>query len=286
LWCFVAPCNAAAASITPHTNTDSNYSASLDQWRLGGVVAAGAAGITLVSTVYAKNYWQQYPAPFNVNADDDYRYALNSDKFGHFFSPQLITHITRNALEWSGVERRQSLYWAAGTAAAVMTYLELRDGYSRYGFSWGDVAADIVGAVYPIFQETIPSLRNFNFKISYAPSERFLGGSHGAIIDDYESTYNWLSINVHGLLPPEAQCWYPPFLNVAIGHSVKGLNGLGAGWHEVYLSLDWNLEGIPLEGTIFDGELWKFLRRTFNFYRLPAPAVRILPTVVWYGLKF
>ena len=70
-------------------------------------------------------------------------------------------------------------------------------------------------------------------------------------------------------------------MNLAIGHSVKNLDGFGGGHHELFIGLDWNLEGVPIEG-----ELWKTIAKTMSYYHLPAPTVKIYPNVVWYGLKF
>jgi hypothetical protein len=45
--------------------------------------------------------------------------------------------------------------------------------------------------------------------------------------------------------------------------------------------LDWNLESIK-QGDDLLSKILRFL----NHYHLPAPAVRILPSVIWYGVKF
>ena len=101
------------------------------------------------------------------------------------------------------------------------------------------------------------------------------------LIDDYESTYHWLSIDVNGLLSSSAKEVFPDFINIAIGHSVKNLDGFGGGNHELYISLDWDFEALPGESSF-----WRTIKRWLNFYHFPAPAVKIYPDVVWYGLKF
>jgi len=245
-----------------------------------GIITGVSAGAVVSSTVFFSNVWWN-PRPFHINSDDDYRYALNADKLGHFYTPYLLTNLYSQAFRWAGMRHNESLYWSAGLAMTFMTYMEIRDGFSKYGFSWGDMAANLVGAAYPVLQDRVSVLRNFTVKISFYPSEKFRAGGFGVIIDDYESTFHWLSVNVRGLLPPEAQAWYPAWLNLAIGHGVRNVDGLGGGEHELYLALDWNLEGLPECGWFCD-----LLKRNLNFYRLPAPAVRILPNVVWFGLKF
>ena len=120
-----------------------------------------------------------------------------------------------------------------------------------------------------------------NFKISFYPSDRFKAGSNRVIFDDYESTYDWLSINVYNFLPDDFRKYYPKFINLAIGHSVEKLDNNGGGNHRFYLALDWNLEG--LSG---DGWFLKLLKKYFNYYHLPSPTIQIYPHVIWYGIKF
>jgi hypothetical protein len=62
---------------------------------------------------------------------------------------------------------------------------------------------------------------------------------------------------------------------------VKDLDEMGGGRHEFYLALDWNLKKLP-----GDGWFLRLLKRNLDYYHLAAPAVRISPGVVWYGLHF
>jgi len=105
----------------------------------------------------------------------------------------------------------------------------VRDGFSRdYGFSWGDVIANTTGAALPVVQRFVPELRLINLQISFSPSEAFKRGEYAAIIDDYTSTTHWLSVSVYDYMPTSWQQWYPPWLNLAIGHSVTDLDGNGS----------------------------------------------------------
>ena len=104
----------------------------------------------------------------------------------------------------------------------------MRDGFSRdYGFSWGDVTANTTGAALPVVQRFVPELRLINLQISFSPSEAFKRGEYAAIIDDYTSTTHWLSVSVYDYMPTSWQQWYPPWLNLGIGHSVTDLDGNG-----------------------------------------------------------
>lgn len=257
------------------------YAASApDVARLALIGGVSAGVFTYTNIILSKAWWQNYPAPFHVNSNEDYRYALNADKFGHFYTPYLLTLLYARAFQWAGLSETTGLYLGVGIGTVFQLYSELRDGFSRYGFSWGDCAANLAGAAFPLLQYHYPVLRSFIPKISFEASEKVRRGEYNVIIDDYESTYNWLSVSIHDFLPAAMQGWYPRWLNIAIGHSVKGLDKQGAGWHELYLSLDWNFGALPDCGWVCNVLKW-----FFSAYRLPAPAVRLLPDVVWYGIK-
>ncbi len=227
-------------------------------------------------------WWKGEQDDFHFNNNQDYKYALNADKLGHFYFAYLTTNIYSDLFQWAGIKKRNALLYGGLVAFSFQTFTEVRDGFSKgYGFSWGDFTANFLGAAYPSLQEYYPALKPFNFKISFYPSEKYKSGEHAYILDDYESTYNWLSIDVNELLPKSAKEIFPDFINVAIGHSVKNLDGFGSGNHELFIGLDWDFEALPGEG-----KFWKTIKRWLNFYHFPAPAVKVYPNVVWYGLKF
>lgn len=245
------------------------------------------AGITSGAFIYGyavqnNLWWKGDNSNFHFVWKHEWVYALGEDKYGHFFFPYLVTNIYSQALEWAGFDEEKSLWYSSSFALAYETFVEIRDGFSKqWGFSWEDFSADFLGSVYPILQHKIPVLKNFNFKISFYPSERFKHGSNRVIFDDYESTYDWLSINVYNLLPEGISKFYPGFINLAIGHSVEKLDNLGGGNHRFYIGLDWNFEALP-----GNGWFWNLLKRNLNYYRFPSPMIQIYPHVIWYGLKF
>jgi hypothetical protein len=175
-----------------------------------------------------------------------------------------------------------SIWAGAGVAMTYQTYVEIRDGFSAdYGFSWGDMAANTVGAALPVVQHYVPSLRSMDLQVSYWPSEEFKNGAYNSIIDDYTSTTHWLTVNANDIAPRAWKQWMPTWIGLALGHSVQNLDGNGGGQHILYLSLDWQphrIKGLP-------SWLAEVLRLG-HLYHLPAPAVRLLPDVVWYGLRF
>ncbi len=246
------------------------------------VIGGVTAGAFIYGYVIQNNiWWKGSKSKFHFNFQQDWKYALGSDKFGHFFFGTSLTKIYADAFQWAGMNRKKALFYSGILSWSYQTFIEIRDGFSKeYGFSWGDFSANTLGALFPNLQRRYPFLRNFNFKLSFYPSERFKNESNRYILDDYESAYNWLSINIKNMLPRRIGKFVPPFINIAIGHSVKRLLYSDRN-HELFLALDWDISFIKT-----DNYLLKSLLTIIGLYHLPSPAVKIYPNVIWYGLKF
>jgi hypothetical protein len=277
----------SAQAYQPADSTQHVDTSTVDITRLA-VVGSATTVVIAGGIVLQKNiWWKGEQSKFHLNFQRDWEYALGADKLGHFFFPYFVAGEYSQVLEWCGIDSISALWYAGGLALGHQTFVEIRDGYSKdlgggyLGFSWADMGANILGASFPLLRQRSAFLHNFNVKISYYPSQAFASGAHSAIIDDYESTYHWLSFSPRILLPVSIAKDFPGWLNLAIGHSVKQLDGYGGGNHEIFLSVDWNLSAIPIEG-----KFWKTLARTLDYYHFPAPAVKIYPNIVWYGLKF
>ncbi|MGH2574814.1 MAG: hypothetical protein ACRDFC_03835, partial [Ignavibacteria bacterium] len=139
--------------------------------------------------------------------------------------------------------------------------------------------------LYPFVQREVPAFQNINFKWSFKP--KWLKGKAENVddlLDDYTNMTFWLSVSPEGLLPKEISKIYPGFLAFAIGLSIKNashLRGSTNAYREWFLSLDYDINKLP-----GNSEFLKKLKKILNFYHFPAPAVRISPSGIWYGLYF
>lgn len=281
---FAAPSSAhlTAPGVCSQEDQRHDSTATVDPWRLAGVAAVGTSAFVLGHGVLQELWWKGEPRDFHVNLAQDWTYALGADKVGHAYFTSMATSVLACSFRWTGMDSATAIWSGAAVALLYQTYNEVRDGYSvRYGFSPGDMAANILGASLPIAQHYYPWLRSFTFQISFYPSDAFRQGMYGAIIDDYESTTHWLSVDVHDLLPASATSWYPEWINLALGHSVRGIVGETSPQHVFILSLDWNLQriaGLP--------EWLRAVLGALHMYHLPAPALEISPNRTWFGIRF
>lgn len=254
---------------------------SIDYLKIGIISGVTAGAFVFGHTVQNDIWWKDQKSDFHFNWKEDWSYAYGADKLGHLYFPWVAASVYGDLFTWAGIPKKNALIYSGALALAYQTYVEVKDGFSaQWGFSWGDMLFNAVGASFPLAKESFPLLKGVSFKVSYYPSERFKNNSHNVIIDDYESTYHWMTVNINEYLAPENKSFWFDFINAGIGHGVKNLD-TPQPHHELFLSLDINLNAIKWD---FIG--WKLLQKAFSFYHLPSPAIRLSPGFALFGLRF
>lgn len=249
---------------------------------LGGVTLATGIGLHIYQ---ANAWWRDQRRGFHFQ--DDWEYALWIDKLGHFWAGSGVQHLFSSALEWSNVERKKSLWYGAILSSVYMLYIEFEDGFATdWGFSPGDATSDVLGSFYPVLQEYVPFMQNINLKYSYYPSKYFQNGTKAGnnlktVIDDYEGQSFYLSFRVNEFLPQNLEGYWPDFLCLALGYNIRNWNGFGKADKNFYLTFDYDLEKIPLEGGF-----WEFLKKTLNHIHFPAPGIKYTNNKFYLTLTF
>ena len=244
----------------------------------GCVVASGVA----VHFLRYKPLWENHYRGFRFH--DDPSYAHNQDKFLHFFGGAVGSAISAKAFSWSGFDQPDAALLGAATSLAFLTFMKIEDGYIDYlGFDRVDQLANIVGAAYPIAQYYAPVLKNFTPKFSYVASKNDVTAKDQVLprfLADHEGQKFWLGITVYDLLPEELKRYWFPVLGLAVGYTVRDVN-TPQPYHETFLALDLDLRKLP-----GDSQFLKTVWEMLNYVHLPMPAIRISPSIVWYGLYF
>lgn len=247
--------------------------------KLGAITGITAGAFLWLHNYQRNSWWAGQRGRFHFQ--NDWEYAKSADKFGHFFDGALIQSIYRGALEWSGFSPTASVWLGAAFSLAYMTDIEIEDGFATdWGFSPGDEAANLTGALYPVAQYYWKPLRSFNFKWSYYPSEELTSGKkNGAFLDDYDGQTFWLSINVHDFLGKKAQKFWPDYLNIVTGYGITNYKDLENRYTDLYLGLDLNWERIIPGKSKF--MMW--FKNVINHFRfLPLPALQFNKNGVHY----
>ena len=200
----------------------------------------------------------------------------------------ICADITKLCFSEAGVSPLTSAWIGFGTSLLAQTMVEVGDGVHAYqeyfGFSPGDEAADVLGSFLPVAKEYVPYLKRFDFKIGVWPSEAYHQGAFRGVLDDNESQFFWLTMDIHDYLGS----WYPAWISPAIGYGVADLRASAflptryglTPKSLFYLGFDLNLKNLPIEGKV-----WKIVAQVLSYYHFPLPALQVGPVVKWYWLK-
>lgn len=242
--------------------------------------------------VFKKGWWDEEGNSFHF--ENDFDYAMNVDKLGHFSSGVLMGEFFYEGYHWAGISEFNS-YLLAGTSA-MLTHvaIDVKDGFSpEWGFSIFDVLAGSLGGFYPMAKRYVPWFKYIDLKWSYwINSDVYYENTDtGVFTDDYPNHTYWCSFKIYRMLPYGARKYYPEWLALAAGLSIDDVifhRGMGkhpkGGSYEVYLALDYDLEA-------FHPHKWwsRKLVTALNYIKWPAPTIQVYPDVKFfltYPIKF
>ena len=261
--------------------------------RLKGVVLTEVAGGILISTGLYFLWYRKHPRTSFHFFNDNHEW-LQMDKLGHLTTAYNIAAVQYDLMRWCGVENDPSIAIGALTALGYMSIIEVLDGFSsKWGFSKGDMLANIIGTAIFAGQQKGWGEQRISMKFSYHatiypkyyPEE--LGKNWiSRILKDYNGQTYWLSFNIKSFL--SAKNDFPTWLNMSMGYGAEGMIGATKNpdslhgmtipptprFRQFYLAPDADLMRVPSNSSFFNGAAY-FTR----FIKIPAP------TLEWNTLK-
>jgi hypothetical protein len=260
---------------------------------IGGSIAASYTAIYLI---YLKEGWWAESVPFNFKNDFDY--ASNLDKYGHFYTGVIFSELFTMSYDWVGMSPFASTLWAGITLGFTQIIIEFKDGFSPYGYSTWDAVAGTLGGFYVMGKRFVPAMKYVDYKFVYWRNNReywkiggedkggSLTGADGVWVDDYYggNQTHWLSFKVAKMLPESAKAYYPEWLAFAFGWGIDDgrfkEESSFRSRYEYYFSPDYDLEAI-----FRPQKTWsKNLVAVLNHIKFPAPAFRFYPNPKFFPL--
>ncbi|MEO5683314.1 MAG: DUF2279 domain-containing protein [Chitinophagaceae bacterium] len=266
-----------------------------DKTRLWLVAGAHAAFWTGSYIALDKSWYSNYPRSsfhfFNDNSE-----WLQMDKLGHVWTAYNVSRASAALWQWTGLSRRRSAVYGGLSAIAYQSIIEIQDGFSaEWGFSWGDMTANVVGAAAYVSQELGWKDQRIQIKMSYWPYDypdelisrrnQLFGKSLAErTLKDYNSQTYWISANLKSFFP---QSKLPAWLNVSLGYSADGMLGGNENkwtdkqgvYHDrtdiprirrFFIAPDIDLTKIKTKS-----KLLKTIFFTLNILKIPAPAIEL-----------
>lgn len=251
-------------------------------------LASVTAGIAAYGLILEQGWWSQSGKDFHwEKPSNDFHYAHNLDKCGHFYFGLWLGEGFRDAYQWAGVSEFPSYALAALSASSTHLGMEIKDGYSPdWGFSVWDVTAGTLGGLYPMAQRYVPvPFAYVDIKESYWQNSRAYLDSKvepniHILPDDYVNETFWASIKVHKALPDAAKPYWPAWLAVAFGAGIDGktFEQPYTGTNKFYVGPDWDLEALFHPKS----PLGKRALHYANLIKMPAPAWKFYPHSALY----
>ncbi|MGI8617816.1 MAG: DUF2279 domain-containing protein [Gemmatimonadaceae bacterium] len=287
------PCLASPSACVPAPKVDRCHSRA---YRTATRTAAGATfvGAQAVLWRYFENAWWSGEKSdgffFRADWGEDFR---DQDKFGHFFGGYHLTRIGAAVLDNACISPGKAITLSAIYATLFQLQIEIWDAkFEKYGFSYPDLLANTVGMAYAVAQHKYPSVQRIKPTISYSRSAAMRARDAGRLPDseirhslDYSGQTYWVSAEVDPFLPAEARRYWPDALRFSIGHSITDWIDPQTGANiraqrKILLSVDLDASKLPGEHPI-----WRKVKNTISYIRLPAPALQIAPrfdAIGWY----
>lgn len=165
-------------------------------WEAGGL----AAGITALGIFN----WNWGSSGFHFDSEGWFgrdTSSFGSDKLGHAYSTYVMTEFFGAAIRRNSDRPKGEQVSAAAISMALMTYVEVFDGFSGdHGFSWEDMAANTAGAAFSVLRHSVPGLDDkLDFRLHYIPS----GNVGWRPITDYSGQRYLFALKLSGFRPFE-----------------------------------------------------------------------------------
>lgn len=175
--------DAVQASVPPPPRPDPNEPEKPDEgfpWKkVGSASIVGAIYVTAWTWVSAAWWTRLHDSTgFTILNEGSFgidTYAGGADKLGHYYTNYIMNRGFAGILEWGGFPRTGSIITATALTTAFFTAVEFKDAYHlKYGFSFGDITANVSGQATALALMLVPELdRAVSVKIMYFPSQDF-----------------------------------------------------------------------------------------------------------------
>ena len=209
---------------------------------------------------------------------------LQMDKLGHMTASYYCGVAGIKAYEWTGMKRKNAIWYGGLTGTFFLTVIEVLDGQSeQWGASSGDLIANTTGSLLAIGQALKWNEQRIQLKYSYSPTKwasknpEQLGSNHmERALKDYNGQTYWLSLNMKSLLNIQSGD-FPEWLNLSLGYGAHFMKQPYPKEGEIvwrkrqyFLSLDIDLTKIKTKSKVFNSVL-----HTFGFLKFPMPTIEL-----------
>lgn len=202
--------------------------------RVNLITAVNIAGYGGSLILLNQAWYAQYPRS-SFHFFNDNKEWLQVDKVGHAWTAYNTGKASTEMWRWTGMNKKKAAILGGLSGAAYLTVIEILDGFSKeWGFSPGDMAANVLGSGLYLGQELTWGEQRIQYKFSFhrknygvpllnQRADDLFGNSwYERMLKDYNGQAYWFSANLHSFFPKSN---LPAWLNVAVGYGAEGMFG-------------------------------------------------------------
>jgi hypothetical protein len=201
--------------------------------RIALVAGLNVAAYTGSLIALNEAWYKGYPRT-SFHTFDDSKEWLQVDKTGHAWTAYTVGKYSADIWQWAGLPHKKAVWIGGLSGAGYLTVIELLDAHSaRWGWSWSDMGANVLGSGLFISQELLWKEQRVQFKFSTHPksynvslrprTDDLFGKSlPEKTLKDYNGQTYWLSFNMRSFLPESN---LPSWLNISVGYGAEGMVG-------------------------------------------------------------
>lgn len=175
------------------------------------VLGISSIALTSSSIIYLNQAWYKKYNTSDFHLFNDINEWYQLDKYGHAFSNYQTARLMMEAMNWAGYSKKKQILIGGFSGFTYLAAVEMMDGFSDgWGFSWGDMAANLLGTGMAIGQKIAWKEQRIQFKFMFRSSgyaqynTSLLGMSLSErVLKDYNGQTYWLSVNPSSFMKHE-----------------------------------------------------------------------------------
>lgn len=239
------------------------------------------------SSILALNYvwYADYPST-KLHTFNDWDEWLQMDKLGHVYTAYHISKSVALFNRWAGMKKVPAAIIGSAVAFGYQTTLEILDGKSvEWGFSWGDMIANTLGAVAYATQEYYFDSQRILLKQSYHPTEyailrpQVLGDNFvQRYLKDYNGQTYWFSFAPAHF---SSKITLPKWFCLSLGYGIDA-KLYGTENKAIFNGVTYNAQRRFLLSFDIDLTQLNINNKTLKAFIKPFNAIKIpFPTIYW-----
>lgn len=225
--------------------------------------------------LWGYNNWNWGTHSFHFKSEDWFEEDSKtggSDKTGHFYMTYLLSRVLSSRMEDRGWSLEEASLAGSLSGMLAMTFLEIGDGTSPYGFSTEDLLADGLGALSAYFIRSNPKIDEFiDIRLEYLPSSGYLDNADTAT--DYSGMKHLVAFKLAGF--DDIKETPLQYIEFQVGYYSRGYRTYDvdvAQSQQVYIGVGLNLAQLADKSGI------NILKNLFEFYQ---PGYTYFETNAW-----